>query len=286
MRSDPGSVDGFFTLPSWDATAFSRARWYVPLDKLIHSDATAPDWDFADFFPNIAKIHVVAGEQIGMPITIELQALFCNKAMLAAKQLIAPATLDALMGTATKLKNKRRIRHRHAWRRRAGRLYFRSVPVRVRRALAGREGHPRTWQHGDGECAEILRRPAARRGTAEHSRHAVEEHLSAVSAGTCRNVHRRDEFPYVFQGSLAVARGRSGCCRAAARRPIRCTQHGDLVGAGYRRLIEAAGGHVDGDPMAHIEEGDDRIDPGHASAAFAAVDLQQRCLYAVGACRT
>ena len=105
LRSDPGSVDGFFTLPSWDATAFARAHWYVPLDKLIHSDATAPDWDFADFFPNIAKIHVVGGEQIGVPITIELQALFCNKEMLAAKQLSSPATLDSLMDTATKLKS-------------------------------------------------------------------------------------------------------------------------------------------------------------------------------------
>jgi len=105
LRSDPGSVDGFFTLPSWDATAFVRARWYAPLDPLIHSDATAPDWDFADFFPNIAKIHNFAGEQIGVPITIELQTLFCNRAMLAAKQLPPPATLDALMDAATKLKD-------------------------------------------------------------------------------------------------------------------------------------------------------------------------------------
>ncbi len=57
LRSDPGAVDGFFTLPSWDAAAFSRAGWYAPLDKFIHSDQTAPDWDFADFFPNILKIH-------------------------------------------------------------------------------------------------------------------------------------------------------------------------------------------------------------------------------------
>lgn len=105
LRSDPGSVDGFFTLPSWDAIAFSRAKWYAPLDKLIQSDATAPDWDFADFFPNIAKIHNVAGEQVGVPITIELQALFCNKAMLASKQIAAPATLDALLDAATKLKD-------------------------------------------------------------------------------------------------------------------------------------------------------------------------------------
>ena len=105
LRSDPGAVDGFFTLPSWDATAFMRAKWYAPLDPLIRSDATAPDWDFADFFPNIAKIHNFGGEQIGVPITIELQALFCNKSMLAAKQLAPPATLDALMDAASRLKD-------------------------------------------------------------------------------------------------------------------------------------------------------------------------------------
>ncbi len=103
LRSDPGAVDGFFTLPSWDAAAFSRAGWYLPLDKLIHSDLTAPDWDFPDFFPNILKIQQVRGEQIGVPITIELQALFFNKAMLAAKQVAAPGTLDALMSAAKAL---------------------------------------------------------------------------------------------------------------------------------------------------------------------------------------
>jgi multiple sugar transport system substrate-binding protein len=81
LRSEPGSVDGFFTLPSWDMAAFSKAGWYEPLDKYLHSDLTAPDWDFADFFPNILKIHQSGGEQIGIPITIELQTLFYNKAM-------------------------------------------------------------------------------------------------------------------------------------------------------------------------------------------------------------
>ncbi len=35
LRSDPGAVDGFFTLPSWDAASFSRAHWYAPLEPLI-----------------------------------------------------------------------------------------------------------------------------------------------------------------------------------------------------------------------------------------------------------
>lgn len=103
LRSDPGAVDGFFTLPSWDMAAFSKAGWYEPLDKYIHSDLTAPDWDFADFFPNILKTHQTSGEQIGVPITIELQTLFYNKAMLAAKHLEAPQTLDQLMSVAKAL---------------------------------------------------------------------------------------------------------------------------------------------------------------------------------------
>lgn len=105
MRSDPGAVDGFFTLPSWDMAAFSRAGWYEPLDKYIHSDLTAPDWDFSDFFPNILKIHQTGGEQIGIPITTELQTLFYNKAMLASKQVALPKTLDDLMAAAKILNN-------------------------------------------------------------------------------------------------------------------------------------------------------------------------------------
>ena len=105
LRSDPGAVDGFFTLPSWDMAAFSRAGWYEPLDKYIHSDLTAPDWDFSDFFPNILKIHQTGGEQIGIPITTELQTLFYNKAMLASKQVALPKTLDDLIVAAKALNN-------------------------------------------------------------------------------------------------------------------------------------------------------------------------------------
>jgi multiple sugar transport system substrate-binding protein len=103
LRSDPGAVDGFFTLPSWDQAAFSRARWYEPLDKYIRSDLTAPDWDAADFFPNVVKIHSTRGEQLGVPITIELQALFYNKEMLQAKHLEVPRTLDEMLTVAKAL---------------------------------------------------------------------------------------------------------------------------------------------------------------------------------------
>ncbi len=103
LRSDPGAVDAFFTLPSWDGAAFSRARWYAPLEPLINSDLTAPDWDFADFFPNILNIHRLNGQLLGIPISTEVQALFYNKAMLEAKGLAPPATLETLMAAAKAL---------------------------------------------------------------------------------------------------------------------------------------------------------------------------------------
>lgn len=103
LRSDPGAVDGFFTLPSWDAAAFSRARWYAPLEPLITSEFTAPDWDFADFLPNILNIHRLDGQLLGIPISTEVQALFFNKAMLDAKGVAAPKTLETLMTAAKAL---------------------------------------------------------------------------------------------------------------------------------------------------------------------------------------
>ena len=107
LRSDPGAVDGFFTLPSWDAAAFSRANWYQPLDQLISSDLTSPDWDFSDFFPNILNIHRMTDEQIGIPITIELQTLFFNKSILQAKQVAVPKTLDDMLAAAKALDDRK-----------------------------------------------------------------------------------------------------------------------------------------------------------------------------------
>jgi len=103
LRSDPGAVDGFFTLPSWDGAAFSRAHWYAPLEPLINSDLTAPDWDLADFFPNILNIHRQSGQLMGIPISTEVQALFYNKAMLQAKGINPPTTLEAVMSAAKAL---------------------------------------------------------------------------------------------------------------------------------------------------------------------------------------
>ena len=51
LRSDPGAVDAFFTLPSWDGAAFSRARWYAPLEPLIGSELTDARLGLRRFLP-------------------------------------------------------------------------------------------------------------------------------------------------------------------------------------------------------------------------------------------
>jgi multiple sugar transport system substrate-binding protein len=106
LRADPGAVDGFFTLPSWDGAAFARANWYQPLDPYIRSDLTSPDWDYSDFFPNILNVHNVAGAQIGISITIELQTLFFNQAMLQQRQVGVPRTLEEMLGAAKALDDR------------------------------------------------------------------------------------------------------------------------------------------------------------------------------------
>ena len=66
-------------MPPHSAARSGTKTWI----SYIHSDLTAPDWDFSDFFPNIARIAQYDGAQIGIPISVELQTLFYNKRMLA-----------------------------------------------------------------------------------------------------------------------------------------------------------------------------------------------------------
>jgi len=101
LRSDPESVDGFWTLPSFDMVAFSKAACYEPLDKYIQSkDLTHPDFVFHDFFPTVRKIAQWRGVQIGIPAWTELQLLFYNKQMLAEKNVAVPRTLDEFAAAA------------------------------------------------------------------------------------------------------------------------------------------------------------------------------------------
>ncbi|HVH70768.1 MAG TPA: sugar ABC transporter substrate-binding protein, partial [Candidatus Dormibacteraeota bacterium] len=109
LRSNPESVDGFWTLPSFDVVPFSKAGWYEPLDKYIQSkDLTHPDFDFKDFFPNVLKIAQWGGVQIGIPAWTELQLLFYNKEEFEKKKVSVPRTLDQFVEAAKTLNDRRR----------------------------------------------------------------------------------------------------------------------------------------------------------------------------------
>ncbi len=109
LRSDPESVDGFWTLPSFDMVAFSKAGWYEPLDRYIQSrDLTHPDFDFHDFFPNVLKIAQWGGVQIGIPAWTELQLLFYIKEEFEKKKVSVPRTLEQFVEAAKILNDRRR----------------------------------------------------------------------------------------------------------------------------------------------------------------------------------
>ena len=282
LRSDPGSVDGFFTLPSWDAIAFSRAKWYAPLDKLIQSDATAPDWDFADFFPNIAKIHNVAGEQVGVPITIELQALFCNKAMLASKQIAAPATLDALLDAATKLKDPATDVAGVVTRGDGVQAVYTFAPFLF--AFGGRwqdeKGTPELASAGAVKAfkyyGDLLRAggPPNILGMQWKSTYPLFQQARAAMFIDATNflTYFKDPSQSRVVDQVAVAPLPAG--------PAGAHSHGNFLGPRDCRLLEATGSDVDSNPVADIQKADDLVHRGNASAAVAPVTLQQRRLHA------
>jgi multiple sugar transport system substrate-binding protein len=107
LRSDPGSVDGYMSLTSWDGEAFWAAGWYEPIEKYAASaDLTNPQFDIKDFFPNTLKIATVHGTLIGIPLYPEVQLLYYDKERFAKAGLAAPATLDEFVAAAKKLYDK------------------------------------------------------------------------------------------------------------------------------------------------------------------------------------
>lgn len=107
LRSDPQSVDGYMTLPSWDGQAFSKAGWYEPLEKYVNDpNLTAPDYDLKDFFPNTLAIDTINRTLIGIPLYPEVQMLFYDRDRLQEKGVKVPETLDDFVAAAAKLNDR------------------------------------------------------------------------------------------------------------------------------------------------------------------------------------
>ncbi len=107
LSSNPESVDGYMSLPSWDGIAFYQSGWYEPVEKFLKSpDLTSPDFDFKDFFPSCTQIATVKNTLVGVPLYPEVQMLYYSKDKFQEKKLKVPETFEEFAATAAKLYDK------------------------------------------------------------------------------------------------------------------------------------------------------------------------------------
>ena len=107
LSSNPDSVDGFMSLPSWDGMAFYQSGWYEPVEKFLKSpDLTSPDFDFKDFFPSCIQIATIKDTLVGVPLYPEVQVLYYSKEKFQEKKLKVPETFEEFAAAAEKLYDK------------------------------------------------------------------------------------------------------------------------------------------------------------------------------------
>ena len=107
LSSNPESVDGFMSLPSWDGMAFYQSGWYEPVEKFLKSpDLTSPDFDFKDFFPSCVQISTIKNTLVGVPLYPEVQILYYSKEKFQEKKLKVPETFEEFAAAAEKLYDK------------------------------------------------------------------------------------------------------------------------------------------------------------------------------------
>ncbi len=107
LSSNPESIDGFMSLPSWDGMAFYQSGWYEPVEKFLKSpDLTSPDFDFNDFFPSCVQISTIERTLVGVPLYPEVQILYYPKEKFQEKKLKVPETFEEFAAAAEKLYDK------------------------------------------------------------------------------------------------------------------------------------------------------------------------------------
>lgn len=107
LSSNPESVDGYMSLPSWDGMAFDQSGWYEPVEKFLKSpDLTSPDFDFKDFFPSCIQISTIKNTLVGVPLYPEVQMIYYSKEKFQEKKLKVPETFEEFAAAAEKLYDK------------------------------------------------------------------------------------------------------------------------------------------------------------------------------------
>lgn len=105
LQTKSSEFDIFMTLPSREGLLYDKAGWYADIGAMVADTAlTSPDYDFADFAPNLLQKDKFDGKVRAIPLNIEGPALYYRKDILAECKVEPPKTLAEVTDAAKKLK--------------------------------------------------------------------------------------------------------------------------------------------------------------------------------------
>jgi multiple sugar transport system substrate-binding protein len=97
----PGRVDVFATVPGLDAIRYHRMGWMRPVNGYLEdAHLTTPDYNWADFFPQLRAGMTIRGAILGPPVMGEHLALLYRKDIFQQQKLAVPKTLAELEAAA------------------------------------------------------------------------------------------------------------------------------------------------------------------------------------------
>ncbi len=104
---EPGRVDVFMTLPALDGVRYLRTGGIQPVNDLLRDPrATAPGYDWEDFFPRARAAMEIDGSILGPAVMAEHLALLYRKDVFDQYKVAVPRTLDEMEAAARLLHMK------------------------------------------------------------------------------------------------------------------------------------------------------------------------------------
>jgi multiple sugar transport system substrate-binding protein len=108
LQGKSSDIDVFMTLKAREGQLFFTSGWYKDLKPLIEDpEQTAPDYNFADFNPNLVAINEYEDQVVTIPTNIEGPVLYYRNDVFKECNLQPPSTLEGIADTAAKLKECR-----------------------------------------------------------------------------------------------------------------------------------------------------------------------------------
>ncbi len=105
LQSKSPTLDVLMSLKSLEGQLYARAGWYTDLTPLVQSaEDTAPGFNVADFSAALIRGETFGGKLDGIPLNIEGPIVYYRKDVFQKCGVAVPASLDALMQAAAKIK--------------------------------------------------------------------------------------------------------------------------------------------------------------------------------------